>query len=149
MLTQDQQALSHEQRIAEQEKRLGIHSETIERHAERLEEDRKEIEKLKVRDDDKHLRMLEIEANYENLEKTVTKENKETRATMREQSEKLFSIVEQAMGYQESRTSQSHDFKMAKLNTWSTVFLKLSGGIVALLSSGGAIFYIIQSIVEK
>jgi len=37
------------------------------------------------------------------LEKTVMRENQETRTTMREQTAMLFTIVENAMGYQSSR----------------------------------------------
>jgi len=83
------------------------------------------------------------------LENTVMRENQETRTTMREQTGKLFLIVEKAMGYQPDKTAQTHELRMAKLNTWSTVFLKVSGGLVGLLSSGGAIYYLVQHFLTK
>ncbi|AMQ06720.1 hypothetical protein [Sporosarcina psychrophila] len=89
-------------------------------------------------------RLRNLEENAMKLENTVMRENQETRSTMREQTAKLFTIVENAMGYQSARTAQTHELRMAKLNTLSTVFLKVSGGIVGLLSSGGAIYYVIQ-----
>ncbi|MER2090932.1 MAG: hypothetical protein ABS920_14430 [Sporosarcina sp.] len=88
-------------------------------------------------------RLKRLEDNAMKLENTVMRENQETRTTMREQTDKLFIIVEKAMGYQSDKTAQTHELRMAKLNTWSTVFLKVSGGIVALLSSGGAIYYVL------
>ncbi len=94
-------------------------------------------------------RLKKLEDNAMKLENTVMMESRETRTTMKEQVEKLFAIVEQAMGYQTARTTQSHELRMAKLNTWSTVFLKVSGGIVGLLSSGGAIYYMLQHFLTK
>ena len=94
-------------------------------------------------------RLRNLEENAMKLENTVMRENQETRSTMREQTAKLFTIVENAMGYQSARTAQAHELRMAKLNTWSTVFLKVSGGVVGLLSSGGAIYYVLQHYLTK
>jgi len=140
---------SHEKRLTEQERRTNTNSERLNRHEERLDQDKEAIQQLIDSDKEKENRLLAVEENYSRLERTVAKENEETRATMREQTRKLFSIVEQAMGYQETKTVQTHELRMARLNTWSTVFLKISGGLVALLSSGGAIYYFIQSFVDK
>lgn len=89
-------------------------------------------------------RLLKLEDQSLKLENTILTENRDTRNTMKEQTEKLFHIVESAMGYQTSKATQDHELKMLKWNTFSTVFLKVSGGLFALLSSGGAIYYIIQ-----
>lgn len=94
-------------------------------------------------------RLRKLEENAMKLENTVMRENQETRSTMREQTAKLFTIVENAMGYQSARTAQTHELRMAKLNTWSTVFLKVSGGVVGLLSSGGAIYYVLQHYISN
>ncbi len=139
---------SLEKRSVEHEKRLNGHSERLNHHEKRLDQDKEDIQTLKDRDQKKHERLLDLENSYKKLEKTVATENEHTRKTMREQTERLFEIVEKAMGYQETRTSQSHELKMAKLNTWSTVFLKISGGLVGLLSSGGLIYYIIQQLIK-
>lgn len=140
---------SHEKRLNEQETRANHHSEKLTHHEKRLDQDKKDIQELKDFDKSKHERLLIVEENYTRLERTVTKENEETRKTMREQTKELFNIVNNAMGYQETRTVQTHELRMARLNTWSSVFLKVSGGLVALLSSGGAIYYIIQSFLDK
>lgn len=94
-------------------------------------------------------RLKKLEDNAMKLENTVMRENQETRTTMREQTGKLFLIVEKAMGYQSDKTAQTHELRMARLNTWSTVFLKVSGGLVGLLSSGGAIYYVVQHYLAK
>ena len=99
---------------------------------------------LKESDRQHDERLKNLEDNAVKLENTVMSENRETRTTMREQGDKMFVLVENAMGYQTARTAQSHELRMAKLNTWSTVFLKVSGGVVGLLSSGGAIYYALQ-----
>ncbi len=94
-------------------------------------------------------RLKRLEDQSMKLENTILTENRDTRTTMKEQTEKLFSIVESAMGFQSDRSAQNHEFKMMKWNTLSTVFLKLSGGLLALLSSGGAIYYLIQQYFNK
>lgn len=140
---------SHEERLTVQEKQTFQLTERLNHHEKQLSQDKEDIQQLKDFDKNKHERLLVLEENYIRLERTVTKENEETRTTMREQTKKLFNIVEQAMGYQETRTVQTHELKMARLNTWSTVFLKVSGGLVGLLSSGGVIYYIIEKIFMK
>ncbi|MGF9978889.1 hypothetical protein, partial [Viridibacillus arvi] len=89
-------------------------------------------------------RIKMVEEQAVKLENTILNENRDTRSTMKEQTEKLFALVENAMDFQSTRTNQSHELKMLKWNTFSTVFLKLSGGLLGLLSSGGAIYYMIQ-----
>lgn len=137
---------SHEERLTAQERRTNIHGEKLERHEKRLDDDKKAIQELIDFDKSKHERLLVVEENYNRLERTVAKENEETRSTMREQTKKLFNIVEQAMGYQETRSKQSHELRMARLNTWSTVVLKLGGAVAAL---GSAAYYILQNILDK
>jgi GTPase involved in cell partitioning and DNA repair len=100
---------------------------------------------------DKHHdeRLKKLEDNAMKLENTVMTESRDTRTNMIEQVEKLFAIVENARGYQTARTAQSHELRMAKINMWSTVFLRVSGGIVGLLPSGGAINYVLQHVLTK
>lgn len=140
---------SHMERLAEHEKRLNGHSERLNHHEKRLDGDKMDIQELRAYDQKKHERLLDLEENYKRLEKTVATENEQTRKTMREQTEKLFDIVDKAMGYQETRTVQTHELKMARLNTWSTVFLKVSTGLVGLLTSGSALYYIILYFLDK
>jgi len=110
---------------------------TVQNHEER-------ITSLEEADKKHEERLQELEKNSIKLENTIMQENRDTRTTMKEQTEKLFQIVESAMGYQTNQSAQEHELKILKWNTISTVFLKASGGLFALLSSGGAIYYVIQ-----
>jgi len=118
--------------------------ETVRQHDEQIIVHAAKIAELEKTDQRHDERLRNLEENAMKLENRVMRENQETRLTMREQTAKLFTIVENAIGYQSARTAQTHELRMAKLNTWSTVFLKVSVGIVGLLSSGGAIYYVIQ-----
>lgn len=140
---------SHEKRLNAQEERLTNQSKRLDEHEKRLMQDDEAIKQLKVYDTDKHERLQALEKNYEDLSRIVTKENEETRHTMREQTGRLFDLVERSMGYQETRTAQRHDLKKEKLNTFSTIFLKLAGGLVGLLSSGGIIYLLIEKLLTN
>jgi len=118
--------------------------ETVRHQGEQIDVHAVKIAALEKSDQHHDERLRNLEENAMKLENAVMRENQETRSTMREQTAKLFTIVENAMGYQSARTAQTHELRMAKLNTLSTVFLKVSGGVVGLLSSGGAIYYVIQ-----
>lgn len=124
--------------------KMTEHDIDIKEHRERIGTLEEITLSLKESDRQHDERLKNLEDNAVKLENTVMSENRETRTTMREQGDKMFTLVENAMGYQTARTTQSHELRMAKLNTWSTVFLKVSGGVVGLLSSGGAIYYVMQ-----
>lgn len=87
--------------------------------------------------------MKEMKSNAIKLETTVTLENRETRTIVTQQVEKLYGLVEKAMGFKTESASQQHELKMLRWNTLSNVLLKISGSIVALASSGGVIYYMI------
>lgn len=118
--------------------------ETVKDHEERITKLEENDRELKENFNKLSSQMLTLESQNTKLENTLLSDNRDTRLAMKEQGEKMFHLVENAMGYQSSKSTQDHEFKMLKLNTFSTVFLKVSGGILALLSSGGAIYYIIQ-----
>lgn len=125
---------------------VKIHGETIENHEERI------IALEKV--DEKHEeRIAKLEEQSMKLENTIHTTSTETRTVMREQTEKqtekLYDLLKTAMGIQDTRSTENHELKILKWNTLSTVFLKVSGGLFALLSSGGAIYYIIQHFFTK
>lgn len=93
-------------------------------------------------------RIVKLEEQSIILENTIHTTAAETRNVMREQTEKqteqLFDLLKTAMGIQNTKSTQNHEFKMLRLNTLSTIFLKVSGGLLGLLSSGGVLYYIIQ-----
>ena len=93
-------------------------------------------------------RIVKLEEQSIILENTIHTTAAETRNVMREQTEKqteqLFDLLKTAMGIQNTKSTQNHEFKMLKLNTLSTIFIKISGGLLGLLSSGGVLYYIIQ-----
>ena len=113
--------------------------ETVKNHEERIqvleEAEKKHEERLKT-----------LEEQSMKLENTIMAENRETRSTMKEQTEKLFTIVEHAMGYQSNKTAQDHELKVLKWNTISTILLKLGAGILTLLSSGSLIYYFVTKL---
>ncbi len=140
---------SHEKRLNAQEQRITNQSKRLDEHEKRLIQDDEAIKQLKDDDVDKHERLNELEENYENLSRTVTRENEETRHTMRDQTGRLFDLVEKSMGHQATRTSQQHEIKKERLNTFSTIFLKLTGGLVGLLSSGGIIYLLTEKLLSN
>jgi len=66
---------------------------------------------------------------------------------MREQTEtqtkELYSLLKTAMGFQNTRSTQNHEFKMLKWNTIATIGMKISGALLGLLSSGGLLYYFV------
>jgi hypothetical protein len=111
--------------------------ETVMDHSERItnleEADKKHDERLKL-----------LEDRSIKLENTVMVENRETRQTIVEQNSKLCTLVESTMGIQTTRTTQSHELRMAKWNHVSTILLKLGGALTGLLASGTGLYMIIE-----
>ena len=72
---------------------------------------------------------------------------------MREQTEtqtkELYSLLKTAMGFQNTRSTQNHEFKMLKWNTVATITMKISGALFGLLSSGGLIYYYFTEVFIK
>ncbi|MFJ8064926.1 hypothetical protein ACIQYS_09855 [Psychrobacillus sp. NPDC096426] len=127
--------------------------ETVRDHENDLKEHRERITTLeditmalKESDRQHDERLNKLEDNAVKLENTIMVENRETRNTMKEQTEKLFGIVEKAMGYQSSEAEYRHEQKMAKINTWANVFLKIIGGLTAV---GGIGYLIIQHFLNQ
>jgi len=92
--------------------------------------------------------MEEMKVNSARLESTVTFENRETRAIVTQQVDKLYGLVEKAMGFKTESTTQQHELKMLKWNTISNVFLKVSTALVGLASSGGVIYYLVTEVIK-
>jgi len=115
---------------------------TSENHEERIsnleEADRKHDERLAV-----------LEGQYVKLENTMMRESQETRTTMREQTSRLYGIVENAMGIQSAREKDDHERKMARLKVFGDIALKGSGVVLALASSGGIIYFVIEQLFNK
>ncbi|AQU79700.1 hypothetical protein [Planococcus faecalis] len=103
----------------------------------------KDIAVIKQTLEDHAEQMEEMKNNAIKLETTVTLENRETRAIVTQQVDKLYVLVEKAMGFRTESASQEHELKMLRWNTMSTVFLKIAGSLAALASSGGVIYYLI------
>ena len=127
--------------------------ETVTTHGEKIDNHEERIIALEKVDEKHEERLKNLEEQSIKLENTILKTSTETREVMREQTEtqteKLYTLLETAMGIQNTRSTQNHEFKMLKWNTLSTVFLKISGGLLALLSSGGALYYIIDYLLNK
>lgn len=135
---------------------LVEHVDKLDDHATKLGEHAEEIGALKVTtqalldSDVKHdERLKRVEENAIRLEMTVMRESQETRSTMREQGDRMLGLVENSMEFKSTKMKQVHDLKMAKLTTWSNVILKIGGGLLGLLSSGGILFYLIQALIKN
>lgn len=116
-----------------------------------------EIEKLKFNDKQHDDRIKALEDQSIKLENTVMSENRDTRQTfvqysnkISQQNEDLLDIVRSALGMKATTDTQLHEFRMAKWNTVSSIFLKISGALVAALGSGGILYLAFQKfVVEK
>lgn len=136
---------SHEKRLNAHEERLTNQSKRLDEHEKRLMQDDEAIKQLRDYDEDKHERLKTLEKNYENLSRTVTRENEETRHTMREQTGRLFDLVEKSMGHQASRLERQDQYRREKLNTYSTIFVKVMTG---LFGAGGIVYIFIEHILK-
>lgn len=92
-------------------------------------------------------RLKLLEDQSVRLENTVMTESRETRTTMKEQTEKLFKIVDQSINYKADSQKLDYDLKKMRIEMWTNVFLKLSGGMLALLSAGGAGYWLLQQLI--
>ncbi|KAA0958273.1 hypothetical protein FQ085_00745 [Planococcus sp. ANT_H30] len=74
----------------------------------------KDIVVIKQTLEDHAEQMEEMKNNAIKLETTVTLENRETRAIATQQVEKLYVLVEKAMGFRTESASQEHELKMLR-----------------------------------
>ncbi|WP_419962123.1 hypothetical protein [Psychrobacillus sp. BM2] len=127
--------------------------ETVTQHGEKLKDHDERIEALEKVDTKHEERITKLEEQSIVLENTIHMTSAETRNVMREQTEKqtekLYGLLETAMGIQNTRSTQSHEFKMLKWNTVSTIFMKISTALLGLLSSGGLIYYYVTEFLFK
>ena len=113
-----------------------------------IEQNTKDIEAIKLTLKNHSEQMETMKENYTELKTTVSLENKETRTIVTQQVDKLYVLVEKAMGFRTESASQEHELKMLRWNTLSNVLLKISGSVVALASSGGVIYYVVVELTK-
>lgn len=101
-----------------------------------------EISSLKEAVGRHEARLKLLEDNAIRLENTVMSEARETRSTMERNTDRLYDIVENAMSFSSQQEKNKHELRLTKWDKVSTIILKIGGGLVALASSGGAIYYI-------
>lgn len=118
--------------------------ETVRKHGESIDDHGLRISVLEERDIQHEERLKQLEDQSIKLENTVMSESRETRTTMKEQTDKLLNLVETSINHKSDAEKQEHEYNMLKIKTWADVFLKLSGGVVALLSAGGGFYYVLQ-----
>ena len=120
------------------------YGETIDSHHERitfLEENGRQHED----------RLKQLEDQSIKLENTIMTESRETRITVKEQTEKmevqsskLYDIVHTSINYKSDSQKLDYDLKKMRIEMWTNVFLKLSGGITLLFTAGGAGYWFLQ-----
>jgi len=122
---------------------------TVQNHEERITKLEENDRELKENFSKLSEQMVKLESQNSKLENTLLNDNRETRSTMKEQTEKMFRLVENAMGYQSNRTAQQHEFKMLKWKTIADVFFKICGAVSVLGASGGLIYMIFEHFFTK
>ena len=127
--------------VESHDKRIHSHDERLTNHSQKFIIIEQDIEQLKKYDKSQHERLQALEKSYDKLSDTVTKENEETRQTMKDQTGRLFDLVERSMGYQSTRTTQINELKRARLEAYSNIFLKIMGG---LFGAGGLIYIVTE-----
>ena len=119
--------------------------ETVTQHGEKISNHDERIGVLETAREIDGKRITKLEEQFIIFENTIHTTATETRNVMREQTEKqtekLYVLLEKAMGIQSTRTTQNHEFKMLKWNTIATIGMKVSGALLGLLSSGGLLYY--------
>ena len=125
----------------------------LKRHNERIEElesakdvHAKAIENLKKNEEKQDKEILELKNSYINLENTIMKENRETRISYQQQTDRQWQFIERVTGYKESEAERKqesaeaeaqrqHELKVQKYNHIAGFLLKIStvGGIAYLL----------------
>jgi len=127
--------------------------ETVTQHDKKLVNHDERIGVLETAREIDGKRITKLEEQFVIFENTIHTTATETRNVMREQTEKqtekLYGLLEKAMGYQTTRSTQSHEFKILKWNTVSTIFMKISTALFGLLSSGGLIYYYVTEFLLK
>ncbi|MEK4085593.1 hypothetical protein [Psychrobacillus sp. FSL K6-1415] len=127
--------------------------ETVRDHDEKINNHEERIGALEKVDQKHEERINNLEEQSIKLENTILKTSTETREVMREQTEqqteKLFELLQTAMGIQSTRSTQNHEFKMLKWNTIATIGMKVSGALLGLLSSGGLLYFYITEYMMK
>jgi hypothetical protein len=108
-----------------------------------------EIEQLKKSESLHDERLKRLEDNHIKLENTVMSESRETRTTIVEQNNKLFSLVENSLGIKAKTVTQQHELKVLKWNHISNIVLKFGSGLVLLLGSGTGLFMIVEHFFGK
>lgn len=114
-----------------------------------LEELEKRVTKIEGKDEKTHFRLTTLEEKYEKLSDTITSENRETRATMRDTTDKLFAIISSQSVQQSTAEEREFNLEREKLelkkmrtNLWITNIFKTLG-------TGGILYIIIEAILMK
>lgn len=120
--------------------------ETVRKQGESILDHGQRISVLEERDEKHEERLKQLEDQSVRLENTIMTESRETRITMKEQTEKLFEIVDTSINYKADSQKLDYDLKKMRIEMWTNVFLKLSGGVLALLSAGGAGVFLLKQL---
>ena len=127
--------------------------ETVKKQGEQLNNHDERIVVLETAREIDGKRITKLEEQFIIFENTIHTTATETRNVMREQTEKqtekLYVLLEKAMGIQSTRTTQNHEFKMLRWNTVATITMKISGALLGLLSSGGLLYYFVTEFLFK
>lgn len=130
------------QQLTDHQRVLEEHTEILKHHTEQI----KTVTDIQQRHDET---IQEMNQNYMKLENTIFRENKETRDMMRGTMDKQFTLIEQLTGFRESASVRETDLKRVKMEKFSDVAVKFIGWATIATGSGGAIFILIDALVNK
>lgn len=115
-----------EERIDGQDGRIDGQDTVLKSHDERIARVETRVDKL--------------ELQWMSLENTIMKENRETRDSFTEQNKKLLGLLETSMGYSTGEMQRTHEYRVKKLESNTSIILKVAG-------AGGIIYLIAQAVI--
>jgi len=96
---------------------------------------------LEISDKSKTERLQAVEANYTNLENTILKENRDTRAFFQETMNKQWDLISGKNEYDDAESQRNHDLDKTKIERYSEIVLKIVG-------AGGVLILVTQALIQ-
>ncbi|QIG62543.1 hypothetical protein [Sporosarcina phage Lietuvens] len=117
------------------------HSESIDSHEVRIVTLEELTLALKEADEHHEAKLKQMETQNIRLENTVMTTGRETQDMLKSQMDRLFDMTGKSIDYQSTSSQQAHELKIAKLNAYTNVGLRIAA---TLAGSGGLIYALVQ-----
>lgn len=96
---------------------------------------------LEIADKSKTERLQAVETNYTNLENTILKENRDTRAFFQDTMNKQWDLISGKSQYEDAQHQRNHDLDKTKIERYSEITLKIVG-------AGGLLIIVVQALIQ-